>query len=79
MACTPTCHKPTPAQAHCTVCHRTFGGVSGFDAHRRNGQCLDPVTLGMIERDRVWRTPMADEARRRLDVRRTFPDGFRAA
>jgi hypothetical protein len=66
MSCTPDCRAPTPAQAHCTTCHRTFGGVWGFDAHRKNGQCVDPVTLGYIETDRVWRTPMSEEARQRL-------------
>lgn len=34
MSCTKTCVAPTPAQAHCPVCHITFGGVRLFDAHR---------------------------------------------
>jgi hypothetical protein len=66
MPCTTDCRQPTPAMAHCTCCHRTFGGVTGFDAHRNNGHCLDPSTLGYIEADRVWRTPMSEEARQRL-------------
>src|SRR5262245_55341581 len=33
--------------AHCGTCHKTFGGVSGFDAHRSDGTCLDPATIGM--------------------------------
>lgn len=41
---------------HCTACHRNFGGISGFDAHRRGGQCLDPEKLGMSKKDRVWVT-----------------------
>lgn len=52
--------------AHCASCHRTFGGVSGFDGHRRNGQCLDPQTLGMAVRDDIWRTPMDPDVRERL-------------
>lgn len=29
--------------AHCAgECHRTFTGVTTFDAHRRNGRCLPP-------------------------------------
>lgn len=32
--------------AHCSVCHRTFTGVGGFDSHKP-GQCLDPADLGM--------------------------------
>lgn len=59
--CTGDCVKPTPAQAHCTVCHRTFGGVSNFDKHRRDGWCIDPSTLGMTLNDNgVWRVPLAE-------------------
>ena len=66
MSCR-TCATPTPNQAHCAACHLTFGGVTGFDAHRKHGACLDPYALGMVERDGVWRTPMSDAARERLD------------
>lgn len=66
--CGPSCVRPTPAQAHCAAeCHLTFGGVSGFDAHRRNGECVDPATLGMVERDGIWRKPMSAEAAARFD------------
>ncbi len=51
------CKMPTPSQAHCSVCHRTFSGVWGFDKHRRNGVCLDPAELGMVEAGQVWRSP----------------------
>lgn len=57
MACTDTCQRPTPTQAHCGACHRTFGAVSGFDRHRRAGECLDPAALGMAEGGRIWRMP----------------------
>jgi hypothetical protein len=51
------CVVPTASQAHCTVCHSTFGGVTGFDKHRKDGWCLNPVTLKMALNDRgVWRT-----------------------
>ena len=30
---------------HCSACHRNFDGISAFDRHRRDGQCLDPATL----------------------------------
>src|SRR5882672_4649620 len=33
--------------SHCSACHRTFGGVGSFDRHRRDGACLDPVTIGL--------------------------------
>jgi hypothetical protein len=65
--CTDACVKPSASQAHCTVCHRTFGGVSGFDKHRRDGRCIDPETLGMRLTDvGVWRFPISDEERERL-------------
>lgn len=56
------CRTVTPAQAHCSVCHRTFGSVSGFDRHRRNGECIDPTTVGLVARDGVWRRPATDAA-----------------
>ncbi len=28
-------------------CHQTFSGVTTFDRHRRNGQCLDPASVGL--------------------------------
>lgn len=30
------------AQAHCSVCHELFSGVTAFDRHRSRGHCLDP-------------------------------------
>lgn len=58
MSCPPGCARPTPAQAHCPTCHATFGGVTAFDRHRRDGRCVDPRALGMVRRDGVWRQPM---------------------
>lgn len=61
MACTTTCVQPSPSQAHCgSGCHRTFGSVSGFDRHRRAGQCLDPSTFTghaamHLDRNGIWR------------------------
>lgn len=57
MACTIVCIQPSPSQAHCAAeCHHTFGSVSGFDAHRRGGECLDPATLPMHRNDRgIWK------------------------
>jgi hypothetical protein len=31
--------------AHCAACHRSFGGVGPFDAHRVNGECLTDKQL----------------------------------
>ena len=60
--CTPECRLPSAAQAHCPTCHRTFGGVGGFDAHRRNGACRDPVTVGYENQGGVWRKPMTAQS-----------------
>lgn len=70
--CDDTCTRPTPSQAHCAAgsCHKTFGGVGGFDKHRRDGSCLDPATLGMVEIKGVWRTPMDDATRARFEAMR---------
>lgn len=54
-ACLDTCTRPTPAQCHCATCYKTWGGVTGFDAHRRNGQCVEPK--GYVEVKGVWRQP----------------------
>jgi hypothetical protein len=65
MSCTTTCVRPTPAQAHCAAadCHRTFNTVSGFDSHRRSGMCVDPVALGMTEKNGSWRMPLSESRR----------------
>ncbi len=33
------------AQAHCSVCHELFSGVTAFDKHRSKGKCLDPAKM----------------------------------
>jgi hypothetical protein len=43
--------------AHCAACHRTFGGVGGFDRHRRGGACLEPADVGLELRGGVFRGP----------------------
>jgi hypothetical protein len=56
MPCLVTCIQPSPSNAHCSACHETFGAVSGFDRHRRGGECLDVRTLAMHRDGRgVWR------------------------
>lgn len=67
MSCTTSCVQPSPAQAHCGACHRTFGGVSGFDRHRRGGLCLSPAEIGYADNGRgVFREPLTDSRRKRL-------------
>lgn len=58
--------QAVPAGTHCGVCHETFGGLGGFDRHRRDGWCLDPSTLGMEDMAGVWRTPATPEAKERM-------------
>jgi hypothetical protein len=67
--CRDTCQRPTQSQAHCSVCHVTLGGPWAFDRHRRGGECVDPASLGLVERAGVWREPMDDAA---LDRKRAF-------
>lgn len=70
--CLTICHTPTPSQCHCGTCHRTFGGASGFDRHRRGGLCLDPAGLGYELVKGVWRQPMnADQLARLIDATTT--------
>lgn len=40
--------------AHCSACHTTFTGIGGFDMHRRDYQCLQHATIGLIPADREW-------------------------
>jgi hypothetical protein len=56
VTCTSTCIQPSPSNAHCGACHTTFGAVSGFDRHRRGGECYGPA-LTTMHRDRngIWR------------------------
>jgi hypothetical protein len=61
--------------AHCSVCHATFGGISGFDAHRSGGQCLDPASKGLTLITRNgwsrWAEPLSDDDRERLSKHRS--------
>lgn len=62
MPCDPrTCVAPSPSQAHCggAGCHITFGGVTGFDKHRKDGRCLPPASIGLVaDAHGVWRKPL---------------------
>jgi hypothetical protein len=44
------------AMAHCATCHKTFGGVTGFDEHRKNGHCVIPEGMQEV-RPGVWGRP----------------------
>jgi hypothetical protein len=73
MSCQPDCRTPAPTQAHCGSCHATFGGVYGFDRHRRDGHCVAPETVGMKLRDGVWRMPISQADHDRLTAMRRRP------
>jgi hypothetical protein len=65
MACLATCIQASPTNAHCAACHTTFGSVSGFDRHRRAGECLNPRSLGFVcARNGIWRYPAPDPTQR---------------
>lgn len=59
----------------CGTCARTFRNVEGFDAHRRDGACLHPASVGYVELAGVWATPAghaaAAQSRRRLETVRS--------
>jgi len=65
VTCRPTCIQPSPTNAHCGACHHTFGGITGFDRHRRAGECINPRDLGLHADPRgVWRQPAPDPTKR---------------
>ena len=40
--------------AHCAGCHRTFAALAGFDAHRVDGACVRPETVGLHVEGGYW-------------------------
>jgi len=53
----PNCAGPiTPATAQCSTCKRYFEDGESFDAHRSNGTCVHPFSIGYeAGEDGVWR------------------------
>lgn len=54
------------ARAHCSNCHITTGGVTSFDAHRKQygerGSCIDPATLGLVQTEKgIWSVPQQED------------------
>lgn len=46
-------------ECHCTVCHRHFSTVDGFDGHRPDGRCIDPLKArargnSLREKETMW-------------------------
>lgn len=60
--------KAVPAGLHCGVCHDTFGGLSGFEKHRKDGWCLNPAELNMELKEGIWRQPLKPEDKARMGV-----------
>lgn len=40
--------------SHCSVCHRTFSGVTYFDIHRSGDECRDPEVIGLVLKNRTY-------------------------
>jgi hypothetical protein len=51
---------------HCSICHRTFTGLSAFDKHRLRGQCCNPADRGLV---RIVRQAWAGWGSAREDTR----------
>lgn len=46
------------AKCLCRACGRYFGGVHGFDMHRKSGRCIEPETVGLhLASDGFYRQP----------------------
>lgn len=48
--------RPAGRTCLCRSCGRYFGGVEGFDRHRKDGACLDPDTLVGRDGERLFAT-----------------------
>ena len=69
------CAAVRGSECHCARCHRTFTGLTLFDAHQDVDharphadviQCRDPASLGLAQSDRgTWGTPEGLRARER--------------
>jgi hypothetical protein len=52
----------TPLNAcHCSGCHQTFAGITGFDKHRKYSKCVSPSTVGLVLNESgLWARPETD-------------------
>lgn len=48
-------------QSHCRACCESFTGPTGFDRHRRGGQCLNPADVGLVSDNGGWWGKPADD------------------
>lgn len=50
-------------RAHGSCCHRTYSGITAFDAHRKGGVCNLPGDVGLVRRDDgIWGYPADEDA-----------------
>src|SRR5262245_43736264 len=56
---------------HCAACHNTFTSPTGFDMHRRGGQCRYPADAGLVPIERLhwtgWGRPGEPPERHTLE------------
>ena len=55
--------------SHCGGCHETFGALSIFDKHRRDGRCLPPAEGLVQDGEGVWCTTEGLANREALGIR----------
>lgn len=41
----------------CRACGAYFTTTRNFECHRRNGACVDPAAVGLIQRAGIWSRP----------------------
>jgi hypothetical protein len=71
------CENVRGSECHCGACHRTFTGLTLFDAHqdvdytrRPAVVCRDPASQGLAQSPRgAWGTPEGLESRERSATR----------
>jgi hypothetical protein len=76
--CDETCEHPAVTQGTsvclCMTCHEVFSCLRNFDAHRKDGWCLDPRTLKKpmtLNGRGVWIVQASGEALERLERMRS--------
>lgn len=64
--------------AHCTACDAHFTGLAPFDAHRENGECVDPGTVRFGEKSSRAGQPVLQAIKGRCDkLHGSWKDGKR--
>ena len=74
-ACGKTWTQRGERTSHCGGCHETFGTLSDFDKHRREGKCLPPAEHLTQDDEGVWCTSEGLASREVLQIRLTHGQG----